>query len=189
MKDDKIYFFETVELDIEDFPAAGYILDVGGGGEGIIGRLKGSGVVSIDCREGELKEAPDGPLKIVMDARQLNFLDNTFSAATAFFSLMYFDKTEDIQAAFAELYRVLKDGGLFYLWDVNIKERPETEKEIFAVRLRCFVNEHVCETAYGCPWPNEERDSCFYRRLLESQGFEHVSTETAKCTFCSCYSK
>lgn len=189
MKDDKIYFFETVELDIEDFPATGYILDVGGGGEGMIGRLKGADVVSIDCREDELMEAPDGPLKIVMDARQLRFLSGTFSAATAFFSFMYFDKTDDILSALAEIYRVLKTGGVFHLWDVNIKQLPETEKEVFAVRLKCSVKGQFCETAYGRPWPREKRDIEYYRRLMEGQGFEHVNTEATGCTFHSCYRK
>ena len=37
----------------------GSILDIGGGGEGIIGRLYGSRVTAIDNREEELDEAPD----------------------------------------------------------------------------------------------------------------------------------
>lgn len=38
----------------------GEILDVGGGGEGTIGRLYGSQVTAIDNRQEELDEAPDG---------------------------------------------------------------------------------------------------------------------------------
>lgn len=46
----------------------GSILDVGGGGEGVIGRLYGQSVTAIDnCRE-ELDEAPCGCRKLVMDA-------------------------------------------------------------------------------------------------------------------------
>src|SRR5690242_15141575 len=44
----RVYTFEKQELDVADFPAEGWILDLGGGGEGIIGRLKGSQVVAID---------------------------------------------------------------------------------------------------------------------------------------------
>lgn len=189
MKSHEIYFFEPVELEIRDFPVTGHILDIGGGGEGIIGRLKGKNVVSIDRREDELLEAPRGPLKVVMDAGQLGFPDSTFSVATAFFSFMYFEKTGDIKAALAEIFRVLRPGGVLHLWDINITKRPDTEKEIFAVRLKCFVKGQVCETAYGRPWLKENRDSAFCRRLAEARGFRHIQTRKTKRVFHSSFRK
>ena len=56
--------------------ADGFILDVGGGGEGIFGKLNGSKVVAIDIGKKERQEAAFGPLKTVMDARVLQFLDS-----------------------------------------------------------------------------------------------------------------
>ena len=38
----------------------GSILDIGGGGEGTIGRLYGTQVIAIDNRQEELDEAPEG---------------------------------------------------------------------------------------------------------------------------------
>lgn len=38
----------------------GRILDIGGGGEGIIGRLYREQVIAIDCCQQELDDAPDG---------------------------------------------------------------------------------------------------------------------------------
>jgi hypothetical protein len=52
---------------VDDFDAAGYILDIGGGGEGVIGQLKGERVVAIDKQKRELEEAAPGALKIVID--------------------------------------------------------------------------------------------------------------------------
>lgn len=46
----------------------GPILDLGGGGEGIIGRIYGRQATAIDNRQEELDEAPDGPKKLLMDA-------------------------------------------------------------------------------------------------------------------------
>ena len=86
--EDDYYLFEPVELEVEDFPSEGYILDIGGGGEGVIGRLKGQDVIAIDQRQEELEDAAEGPLKIVMDARELKFLNESFTTVTAFFSLM-----------------------------------------------------------------------------------------------------
>lgn len=49
----------------------GNILDIGGGGEGIIGRLYPTQAIVIDNRKDELLEAPRGPIKLVMDARKM----------------------------------------------------------------------------------------------------------------------
>ncbi len=50
--------------------------------------------ISDDANQRELEEAPNGPLKIVMDARDLEFLDGAFGAVTAFFMLMYVDQAD-----------------------------------------------------------------------------------------------
>lgn|GEM_PF-1587750 len=39
------------------------ILDLGGGGEGVIGQLRGRQVTAVDIRQEELDEAPAGPTK------------------------------------------------------------------------------------------------------------------------------
>ncbi|HEX5807118.1 MAG TPA: class I SAM-dependent methyltransferase, partial [Anaerolineales bacterium] len=101
---------QTVALD--DFAADGFILDIGGGGESVIGQLKGSQVVAIDIFPGELAEAPVGALKIIMDARELKFLDGTFHTATAFFSFMFIHP-DDHAKVLEEIFRVLTPNGQF----------------------------------------------------------------------------
>jgi len=189
MNENEIYFFNPVELEIRSFPGGGDVLDIGGGGEGIIGKLKGPRVVAIDRSKDELAEAPEGPLKIVMDARELQFLDGVFSAATAFFSLMYFRDQSDLQSAFTEACRVLKPGGRLRIWDVDMAAFPETDKSVFAVRVRCVVNGEVCEAVYGAPWPSQPRDRNYYRTLAEAAGFVHVNTVISNCTFESTFRK
>jgi ubiquinone/menaquinone biosynthesis C-methylase UbiE len=80
---DRWHRVEGQKVDLTDFFAPGLILDIGGGGEGVIGRLFGSRVVAIDPLQRELEEAPVGPLKVVMDARELKFLDGSFDTVTA----------------------------------------------------------------------------------------------------------
>jgi hypothetical protein len=48
--DDRVFYFERQTLTIDNFEAEGYILDIGGGGEGVIGQLKEEQVVAIDIR-------------------------------------------------------------------------------------------------------------------------------------------
>ena len=38
---DNIAFFDTQTVQVHDFASSGFVLDIGGGGEGIIGILKG----------------------------------------------------------------------------------------------------------------------------------------------------
>ena len=54
---DDIYFLDPQAVTVPDFAASGYILDIGGGGEGVIGQLKGDQVIAIDRRKAELEEA------------------------------------------------------------------------------------------------------------------------------------
>ena len=120
--EERIFWFDMQEVSVRDFEASGYILDIGGGGEGIISRLKGEQVIAIDPSRRELEEAPSGPLKIVMDATDLQFLDSTFLTATSFFTLMYV-KASDHERVFSEVHRVLKLGGRFLVWDVILPTR------------------------------------------------------------------
>ena len=76
----------------------GKILDIGGGGEGIIGRLYTNQVVAIDIRQDELDEAPTGFEKIWMDATNLKFKDNSFDHITSFFTLMFMNTEEQKRA-------------------------------------------------------------------------------------------
>ena len=98
---------------------AGPILDLGGGGEGVIGLIYGGQVTAIDNRQEELDEAPEGPVKLVMDAAALAFADGSFQTVTAFFSLMYMDRTTQGRAV-REAARVLRPGGQLHLWDAVI---------------------------------------------------------------------
>lgn len=99
---------------------SGPILDLGGGGEGIIGRIYCHQAVVIDNRQDELDEAPVGPRKLLMDAADLTFADASFQHVTAFFSFLYM--SHDIQAqAIAQAARVLCPGGSLHIWDAEIR--------------------------------------------------------------------
>ena len=74
------------ESTIPNFDATGWILDIGGGCRGTIGRVKPDQVVAIDISERELKEAPNTFLKIVMDATDLKFMDGARSTRLRPFS-------------------------------------------------------------------------------------------------------
>jgi ubiquinone/menaquinone biosynthesis C-methylase UbiE len=173
--EEKIYFFETQDVSLEDFQHEGWILDIGGGGEGIIGRLKGDAVVAVDPSRRELEEAPPGPLKIVMDARELNFLDEAFATVTSFFTMMYI-AGPDHAKVFQEVFRVLKNGGKFLIWDGVLPVQLDDDKEIAAFLLRVKLPDEVVKTGYGTKWPTSEQNLEYYMSIARTTGFEIVET-------------
>lgn len=88
----------------------GSILDIGGGGEGFIGRAYGKQVVAIDNSQEELAEAPGGFEKVFMDATNLKYENDCFGNVTFFYTLMYMTALEQAKAI-SEAARVLKSDG------------------------------------------------------------------------------
>jgi SAM-dependent methyltransferase len=174
-EDERAHTFERQHVVVGNLPSTGAILDIGGGGGGIIGLLAGERVVAIDRLKEELEEAPAGPLKIVMDARDLQFLDGSFETATAFFSLMYMGN-EDHPRVFAEVFRALAPGGRFLIWDAVMPPRSDEKKDIavFPISVELPGGKEV-STRYGVRWPTEGRDAAYYQQLAEAAGFEVVS--------------
>ena len=154
---DCLFYFNQQEIVLSNFGSSGYVLDIGGGGEGIIGKLKADKVIAIDPDRKELEEAPGGPLKIEMDAAHMQFLDCTFSVATSFLTLMYIKK-KDHRKVFEEVFRVLVPGGRFLIWEMDFPKRKGTNRDIavFPVVIRLPDGEKI-STGYGVPWPAEGR--------------------------------
>ncbi|UCE41158.1 MAG: methyltransferase domain-containing protein [Candidatus Aminicenantes bacterium] len=159
---------------VEDFAAEGFILDIGGGGEGVIGQLKGQQVIAIDISKRELIEAPPGPLKIVMDARDLKFLDETFNTATVFFTFMYI-ASDDHQKVFEELHRVLKPGGRLLVWDVIFPELIDKKKNRALFWFKFILPDKEIRTGYGVRRPEGEQGLAHFVELAKKTGFEIVS--------------
>jgi len=133
--DEKIQFIELQKIDLTDVELKGRILDIGGGGEAIIGLLKGELVVAIDHHKAELENAPSGDhLNIIMDAKDLQFLDESFDTVTAFFTLMYVP-LENRLKIIQEIHRVLKKGGEFVIWDFPIPKRATKDKDFYGLYL------------------------------------------------------
>lgn len=163
-----------LEVSVADFPAEGLILDIGGGGEGVIGQLKGRQVVAIDLLKQELEDAPGGPLlKIVMDARALGFLDGSFDTATVFFTFMYI-MPADHAKVFAELHRVLRPGGRLLVWDPVFPDKAAPEKPKIMYPLHVRLPGKEINTGYGVGI-REGQGADHFTELAKAAGFELVS--------------
>jgi len=171
-----------LEVTLPDFPAEGLILDIGGGGEGTTGRVKGKQVVAIDLSQRELEEAPGEPLlKIVMDARELKFLDRTFATATVFFTFMYINPA-DHPKVLAEIHRVLRPGGRLLVWDVIFprKTDPRQTSVIYPVHISLPGGKEV-NTGYGVRLSDREgRGAAEFLGVATAAGFEVVTRQDNK---------
>ena len=169
---ERIRRVEQQIVKLDDFEAEGLILDIGGGGEGIIGQLKGKQCIAIDISQRELEAAPAGPLlKIVMDARDMKFLDKRFNTVTVFFTFMYIDSV-DHEKVFQEISRVLKSGGRLLVWDVIFPEWKEKEKDIFIFPLKVELPGKTVSTGYGVKRPKTEQGLPHFIELANKSGFD-----------------
>ena len=149
---ESFFTIPTQKINLSKLAIEGLTLDIGGGGEGIIGQIKRDKIVIIDQLKEELEESYANGLKIIMDAQDLKFLDKTFDISTLFFTMMYIPKQLH-KKVFYEIFRILKDGGELFLWDVRIPERKHSKENAFVVPISIRLdNNKIIDTMYGVKW-------------------------------------
>ncbi|MBN2880242.1 MAG: methyltransferase domain-containing protein [Clostridia bacterium] len=173
-----IYETEVQKIIIND-ELNGSILDIGGGGEGIIGLAFGERVTAIDNRQDELDESPAICTKMLMDAADLKFEENTFDTVTSFFTMMYIDKSQR-KSVLSEIHRVLKPSGRLVIWDAVIPENTGNY-DAFVIQLNITFPNHEVNTGYGVRYI--EQDADYYLELLDRAGFISAQLETSDNTF------
>lgn len=142
-----VYNKPKQQILIREIPK-GRIIDIGGGGEGVIAQVGEARVVAIDKYVSEIHEARGKAYNVswmVADATNLPCRDRCFDNATMFFSGMYM--SEDVkEKVFKETRRVLRRGGEFWIWDVNMQSKSKA----YAIRVRVDIPEkHKINTMYG----------------------------------------
>lgn len=171
ISEERLFRIDPQEVSLSDINLKGRILDIGGGGEGIIGRIYGDRVIAVDPDRHELEEAPEGPLKLVMDARELLFLECSFDTVTSFFTMMFIPNDYHEQV-FQEAYRVLKPGGSFYLWDIMIPNYDGGTKDIYVFPLSIKLPDGLVNTGFGTKWRGKQQSMEYFRGIAEKTGFE-----------------
>lgn len=105
----------------------------------------------------------------VIDAQDLPFEDDSFDLVVCYFGFMMVPDTEK---AFAEVFRVLRKGGMLLMatWD---KLSSNDASNVFRVTLKRYID--VLPKAYKLPF--SMHDSELIIRMLQGAGFSNIQSE------------
>ena len=142
---------ETQEqkIKLERLGSDGPILDIGGGGEGLVSRIERDKVCVLDLRMSEIREAQihgHSANWFVADGRNLCFNDEVFDIVTMWFSLGYMRDWETKRAVLEEAYRVLKMDGRLSILASHI---PKTGASLIFWATFTFPDGVLSKTGYG----------------------------------------
>src|SRR5687767_9401826 len=109
----------------------------------------------------------------IMDAQQIPFDDNSIDLVVCCFGYMF---VPDKRKAFAEVYRVLRPGGmlLFSTWD---KLELNGASQVYRTVAKKYLPEPLPET-YNLPF--SMNDETNIREMLSAAGFSKIKTEKVK---------
>ncbi|UCH05640.1 MAG: class I SAM-dependent methyltransferase [Candidatus Thorarchaeota archaeon] len=143
--------FETPvqEIRLSSLPFDGLIVDIGGGGEGLLSRLEKGRVCVVDIKLNKIREAQiyGAPAQwAVSDGRHLCFRTGSFDIATLWFSLGYMRDWETKELVMREIQRVLKPEGILSILGAKII-CPE-DRLLFKARFM-FPDGDVSQVGYS----------------------------------------
>jgi len=165
---------QTIYLD--DLPKDRLILDIGGGGEGLVSRIGGKRVCAMDYRLSEILEAKihEPPANwLVADAKSLPFRNGSFDMVTLWFSLGYMTGWTTKECIMAQSFGALKRGGDLSIYACRVDCREE--RFIFNA-LFILPDGTVSKVGYGVQG-NQGQTIESVCTLLERVGFDDLQIE------------
>lgn len=155
---------------LEDIKGEGLILDIGGGGEGLVARLAGSRVCAVDVNIDKIREARiynEHANWFNCDGASLCFKDASFDVATLWFSLGYMRTWRMKERVLQEVYRVLKDGARLSIWACRI----DCEEQGLLLRTDIvFPDGTLSRFGFGVAGQQNQTPDTIMR-ILDSAGF------------------
>ncbi|MFX1262731.1 MAG: class I SAM-dependent methyltransferase [Promethearchaeota archaeon] len=170
--------FETPvqKIELKQLPREGLIIDIGGGGEGLVSRIETSRVCAVDVNLNKIREAMIyGQVSqwILSDGRMLSVKDERFNVATLWFSLGYVQDWDSKKQVIAEVARVLRRSGQISILGARI---TYTDSRFVMRALLHFPDGSVSKMSYGMAG-TQVQDAESVIRLLQETGFSKITFE------------
>ena len=142
----------------------GPILNIGCGEDSIIEKQYNQFnlITNIDNSKEKIKKSPY--LAINMDATNLKYNNNTWESITSFFSFGYFFHNIKKEKAINEIYRVLRPGGKFYLWDMNIYN----SNPYIQIKYNNIINLYMIKNV------KDKQNLKYFKKVCKQAGFKII---------------
>ena len=164
------------QINLEDLSDSIRILDIGGGGEGLVSRIAGTRVCAVDYRMSEIQEAQihNPPANwFVADGCSLPFKGESFDLCTLWFSLGYMSTLTIKRQVIQEAYRSLKQNGIIAI----LASRIDCDDERFIFHaLFTLPDGTLSKVGYGVRGKQNQTASSICS-LLKEIGFEDIQAE------------
>jgi ubiquinone/menaquinone biosynthesis C-methylase UbiE len=179
---------QVQQINLQQFSGNGLILDIGGGGEGLVSRIEGDRVCALDIRMSEIREAQihgHSSNWFVADGANLCFKDEVFDIVTLWFSLGYMSDWNTKRAVLEAAYRVLKKNGRLSIMSSRI---PESDERLIFWATFTLPDGALSKTGYGvkggqnqtCPKILELVTKVGFRQHLYEDHHEWFKIESRK---------
>lgn len=163
-------------IKLEDLTHRELILDIGGGGEGLVSRIAGNRVCAVDYRMSEIREAQihNPPAHwFVADGRYLPFKSNAFDCVTLWFSLEYMIRRLIKKQVLESAFQSLKQEGLISI----LASRIDCKEEQFVFQAIFTLPDGTeSKVGYGVRG-NQNQTSSSIRTIMEEIGFVDIQIE------------
>jgi ubiquinone/menaquinone biosynthesis C-methylase UbiE len=166
----------VLKIVLEDLPDCELILDIGGGGEGLVSRIGGNKVCVVDYRISKIREAQihGAPANwIVADGCRLPFKDDIFNLVTLWFSLGYMSTWDTKKEVVSEALRTLRKECCISILDSRIDCK---EEKLLIHILFTLPDGAVSKIGYGVRG-NQNQTIGSIQSLLENVGFHEVQSD------------
>ena len=140
---------QVQKISLSRISEEGLILDIGGGGEGLVSRIEGDRVCALDIRMSEIREAQihgHSSNWIVADGAKLCFSDEVFDIVTLWFSLGYMSDWNTKRNVIEAAHRVLKKNGRLSIMASRI---PKTTERLIFWGTFTLPDGTLSKTGYG----------------------------------------
>ncbi len=148
-RESDIFTTPVQRIPLRCIPEGGLVLDIGGGGEGLVSRLEGERVCAVDILLNKIREAQIYGVNsqwVQGDARALGIRNVTFGFVTCWFSLSYLPEKQAKHKVLRETHRVLKREGLLSIMGINILEN--TVRHVFNAEF-VFPDGYISKMSYA----------------------------------------